>query len=651
MSPTRSHGVRMFLLLSALLASAPALAGEIHEAVGAGDRDRVAALLARDAALASQIADDPTQQLPLHVAAAAGETEIAALLVEAGADINAGDIDGSTPLDVAAIRRQPGMVSWLLEQGADLNHRDRNGACAISFAVFGGDSLIVRRLIDAGADLNYRGARGTPLLHGAAMRGMGWMVDLLIERGQDPNALTDTGENALFWAARGGRPDMMERLLAAGTAVDMADTSGVTPLEMAIMFRSIEAVQVLLAHGADVNRRDPNGNTPAILASWGPDAELLSFLLENGADPNAVDGEGGRALWWTALNGNPASTDVLLKAGADADPVEPHDGRTPLHAAALGGYGDVAAMLLDRGASAATRDADGRTPLELAVRHSNDGVARLLREHGAAAEADPPRRLAKPGELARMEALVWYLGHSGWAVQTANHLLIFDYHELTRPADEPSLANGHILPGEVAGQKVTVFVSHEHGDHFNPLILDWQGRIPDLTYVFGFHPEKSRRPGLPGEYPPYEYVAPRGTRTIDGVTVTTIASTDSGEGFLVEADGVVILHPGDHANRRRDFSGPYRAEMNYLAGINARPDIAFFPISGCGFGDLEAVRMGVYDSLKALEPRVFLPMHAGNQGWKYREYIKACGDRFPATQLEALVDKGDCLHIKDGRVS
>ena len=53
----------------------------------------------------------------------------------------------------------------------------------------------------------------------------------------------------------------------------------------------------------------------------------------------------------------------------------------------------------------------------------------MLEEKGAAAVAteklsDRPW-LGEP--LAAGQAVVWYLGHSGWVVKTQNHLLIFDY--------------------------------------------------------------------------------------------------------------------------------------------------------------------------------------------------------------------------------
>jgi hypothetical protein len=62
--------------------------------------------------------------------------------------------------------------------------------------------------------------------------------------------------------------------------------------------------------------------------------------------------------------------------------------------------------------------------------------------------------------LKASQAVVWYLYHSGVAVKTQRHLLLFDYSN-----DEPatpgkrSLATGVVEPKELAGQNVLVFIA------------------------------------------------------------------------------------------------------------------------------------------------------------------------------------------------
>ena len=90
-----------YLLISAALTLAlalPAAAGEIHEAIAAGNLDQVTKLLTKNPDLVSAQDENQTRDLPLHTAAYNGQLDIAKLLLKKGADIDAGDIDGSTPL-------------------------------------------------------------------------------------------------------------------------------------------------------------------------------------------------------------------------------------------------------------------------------------------------------------------------------------------------------------------------------------------------------------------------------------------------------------------------------------------------------------------------------------------------------------------------
>lgn len=59
---------------------------------------------------------------PLHISARKGYIDIATLLIELGADIEAMDELSTTPLMAACIVRDMEMVELLVERGADVNH-------------------------------------------------------------------------------------------------------------------------------------------------------------------------------------------------------------------------------------------------------------------------------------------------------------------------------------------------------------------------------------------------------------------------------------------------------------------------------------------------------------------------------------------------
>ena len=60
--------------------------------------------------------EDELRYSPLHYAAAHSGKEIAALLLEAGANLEAIDIDGNTPLNTAFVHQNKAFISWYRDQ-------------------------------------------------------------------------------------------------------------------------------------------------------------------------------------------------------------------------------------------------------------------------------------------------------------------------------------------------------------------------------------------------------------------------------------------------------------------------------------------------------------------------------------------------------
>lgn len=128
--------------------------------------------------------------------------EIAAALIEAGADMDASDPYGVTPLLFAAISGSPETIRLLLKSGANVKARDADGRTALIEALTTENDLppsTIEELIRAGSDVNLRVYGGlTPLMIAAA--GNSQILQAIIQAGADLNARDEGGATALRWA-------------------------------------------------------------------------------------------------------------------------------------------------------------------------------------------------------------------------------------------------------------------------------------------------------------------------------------------------------------------------------------------------------------------------------------------------------------------
>jgi len=243
-------------------------------------------------------------------------------------------------------------------------------------------------------------------------------------------------------------------------------------------------------------------------------------------------------------------------------------------------------------------------------------------------------------ELEEKEAVIWYLGHSGWAIKTKNHLLVFDYVEREANPAEPCLSNGYINPTEIKDQHSLVFVSHWHSDHYSQEIFDWEKSIKDINYILGWQgvtEPKSIR------------IGPRERRKIDEVEVLTIASTDEGVGFLVKVDGLVIFHGGDHAY----WGGPmdsFEREMDYLIESDKEFDIVFLAVATGSGQRRESISQGIFYAVEKLLPKVIFPMHAGGNEGLYKEFAAEAEKRRLKTKVLCAGSKGDGFFYQKGKI-
>jgi len=87
-------------------------------------------------------------------------TELAAVLIDAGADVNKESILGTPLMNAATNRWNIEIINLLLKYGADVNKQDKDGRTALFYAFSSGNDDIVTRLIQAGADTEIKDKDG-----------------------------------------------------------------------------------------------------------------------------------------------------------------------------------------------------------------------------------------------------------------------------------------------------------------------------------------------------------------------------------------------------------------------------------------------------------------------------------------------------------
>jgi uncharacterized protein len=283
-------------------------------------------------------------------AAMAGRADTVRTLLRDGADVNAAQGDGMTALHWAAMQGHTEMADMLLYAGANARATTRLGAyMPLHLASQKGAPAIVEALVDAGAPANAATTTGATPLMLAAASGSAETVTALLDRGAEIDAVdTANGVSALMFAAAQNRIDAVRALLARGA--DWRITAKVTDL------------------GALAREPELNIETRGLTPAETPPAGDIPGVTRAFRFVELIDKQGGlAALHLAARQGHVASARALLDAGADVNQASPADGMTALLIACINGHFDLAYDLLARGADPAAAATNGVTPLYAVV--------------------------------------------------------------------------------------------------------------------------------------------------------------------------------------------------------------------------------------------------------------------------------------------
>ncbi len=167
----------------------------IDEAIARGDIEDVRLHLKTEPERAQHGKD--AGLTPLHQAILRNRTEIATLLLDAGASVDAPDRSARTPLHLAVERGNVALVQTLLARHAKPNELDRTGWTPLHHAAAKNKVAIARALLAGGANPKALSERGGTPLHEAAASGSAEMVQLFLDAGVDPSVVSKLGVTAL----------------------------------------------------------------------------------------------------------------------------------------------------------------------------------------------------------------------------------------------------------------------------------------------------------------------------------------------------------------------------------------------------------------------------------------------------------------------
>jgi ankyrin repeat protein len=367
-------------------------------------------------------------------------------LLQKGLSANQPQADGATALHWAAHWGDAEMAALLIRAGANVNATTDLGVTPLLVACETGDAAIVQTLLRAKADANGALPTGQTALMTCARTGSVVAVKALLANGANPNAAEQSaGQTALMWAAGAKQSGVVQTLVEAGAVVDSVTRvapwdiytgfrsatapprdeaenrfkiqwGGYTPLMFAAQQGDAASARVLLDAGAKVNYTTPAGTTPLIVATHSGHADVAELLLARGAD-SRINAAGYTALHLAVLRGLPQLVKSLLAHGSDVNarivkgtPVRKSSqdyvlaaawiGATPYWMAARFGETDMMRILAAAGADTTVAIEDGTTPVHAAIAAMLNDIGATDRRERYQAPPDVAARI--PGEDERL---------------------------------------------------------------------------------------------------------------------------------------------------------------------------------------------------------------------------------------------------------
>lgn len=241
-----------------------------------------------------------------------------------------------------------------------------------------------------------------------------------------------------------------------------------------------------------------------------------------------------------------------------------------------------------------------------------------------------------------MNINVTYIDHSGFLLECDDCYLLFDYHK----GSIPELDDNKML---------TVFVSHSHHDHFNPLIFDLYKKHSKITYVISsdikLDEKNMAEYGITEELSTnIKPVKPNEEYQLNDMVINTLKSTDRGVAFLIKYKGKTIYHAGDlnlwvwkgeDNQYNNNMKARFLKEISKLEKINI--DVAFAPLDP---RQEEWYGLGMDELLAITKVRYLFPMHFWDKPETIQRYKKEREDVQAYVTIMDVKEQGQGWNIE-----
>lgn len=232
-----------------------------------------------------------TKGLPLILAIEGGHLEVILELLKFNVNCNI-QFQLDTPLSVACRIGYLDVAALLIEHGADINYCDDNGYSSLINIWQDCDINTIQFLIENKYDLNSKNELDyTPLMFASA-RGDLEIVKLLLENGADKNAIDKEGITPFLFALNSSSSTAEEvalYLLDSGANFEVQFSQSISPLITACQHCFEYLGKELLKKGINVNSKDKKGMTAIYYALKNGLSSFVSLLLRYDCDLSTID--------------------------------------------------------------------------------------------------------------------------------------------------------------------------------------------------------------------------------------------------------------------------------------------------------------------------------------------------------------------------